>query len=214
MKHKYLVVSGFALLLLAASVQAQSFTGIDLGGPGQAGSIVTNGDGSLTVSGGGGDIWNSADQFYFFYAWATGQQWEAKVQITDLQGPDNWSKGELMVRWSDPATGPRADDAFICSMSTRAAGQHELGDQFRSRRASGADWVELAPVWRPTYPNQWLRLTRTNNDFGVWFSADGLTWSNYLTITTTNAGLVSGSLFGQTWPDTLTVGLAVTAHNN
>src|ERR1044071_3827120 len=218
MKHKCLALTGAVLLLLTRSSQAQYFTGVDLGNPpgdpAYVGNIVTNFDGSWTVSGGGGDIWDQNDRCYFFYSWASGSSWEAKVQITDLQGPDNWTKGELMVRFSNPAVGPRGDDPFIAAMSTRAGGQNEIADQFRSQRAGGADWVEVAPVWRPTYPNQWLRLTRTNSVIAVWFGSDGVNWTNYISIDTASTTPVGGSTFGTAWPDALTVGLAVTAHNN
>jgi PA14 domain-containing protein len=219
MKHKYPALSGAILLMLTCASQAQTFTGIDLGSPGYPGSAVDNGGGSLTVSGSGDDIWNAADNCYYYYTWATGTVWVATVQISDLSGPDNWSKGELMVRLSDPNTGPQANDPFIAAMSTRTnnstvTGQNEIADQFRSQRGGGADWVELNPVWHPTYPNQWLRLSRTNNSITVAFSSDGLNFTNYLTIDTASTALVSGSTFGTPWPNVLSVGLAVTAHNN
>ena len=202
------------LLLAAGPAGAQTFIGTDLGGPGLAGSAVNNGGGQLTIVGGGADIWGNSDQCFYYWAWASGQQWAAVVEITDLQGPDNWTKAELMVRWSDPNAGPQANDAFIAAMSTRSGGQNEIADQFRSSRGGSADSVARSPVWRPTYPTQWMRLTRTNSVFGVWFGSDGVHWTNYLDIDTASSATVGSSTFGTAWPDAVTVGLAVTAHND
>ena len=205
------------LVVCAASAKAQFFTGVDLGGPTYPGSVLTNGDGSLTVSGGGGDIWGNSDQCYYFYSWASGSQWEATVQLASLSGPDWWTKAELMVRWSDPVLGPQANDPFIAAMGTQApegSYQNEINDQFRSLRGGSADALGQSTKWQPTYPNQWMKITRTNSVFGVYFGADGVHWTNYISIDTASTTPVSNSTFGQVWPDALTVGLAVTAHNN
>ena len=83
MKLKYLALTGAVLLLLTRPSQAQ-YTGVNLGNPptdpAYAGTIVTNVDGSWTLTGGGSDIWDAADRCYFFYSWASGSSWEAKVQ--------------------------------------------------------------------------------------------------------------------------------------
>src|SRR3954469_1046011 len=98
MKLRQCFATASLAALLAFSAKAQYFVGTDLGGPTYPGSVVTNGDSSLTISGGGDDIWNSNDRCFYYYAWASGTQWVATVHLTDLQGPDNWSKAELMVR--------------------------------------------------------------------------------------------------------------------
>ncbi len=197
-----------ALLLVASAAHAQFFTGTDLGGPAEPGSIVDNGGGSLTITGGGGDIWGNSDQCYYYYAWASGSEWVATVKCTDLQGPDNWTKAELMVRWSDPTAGPQADDGFIATMTTRALGQNQIGPQYRPARGGGAG--NAGPTATPAYPNVWLRLARTNNSFTIAYSFDNVTFTTLSTIDTSS----TDNGFGQAWPDLVTVGLAVTSHNN
>ena len=209
MKQKLFSISaGCALLLLATAAQAQYFKGIDLGGPTEPGSFTDNGGGQWTVTGGGSDIWGNSDQCYYYYAWASGTQWAATVQCSDLQGPDNWTKAELMVRWSDPNLGPQANDGFIATMTTRAAGQNQIGPQYRPSRAAGAG--NTGPTATPTYPNVWLRLARTNNSFTMAWSSDNVTFNILRTIDTSS----TVDSFGTPWPDSVTVGLAVTSHND
>lgn len=193
---------------MATAAQAQYFKGMDLGGPLEPGSFTDNGGGQWTITGGGGDIWGNSDQCYYYYAWASGTQWVATVKCTDLQGPDNWTKAELMVRQSDPNLGPQANDGFIATMTTRAAGQNQIGPQYRASRGNGAG--NTGPTATPTYPNLWLRLARTNNSFTMSWSSDNVTFNVLRTIDT--SATVDG--FGTPWPDSVTVGLAVTSHNN
>jgi len=197
-----------ALLLLASAAQAQTFTGMNLGGPATPGSFTDNGGGNWTITGGGGDIWGNSDQCYYYWAWASGSQWAATVKCTDLQGPDNWTKAEMMVRWSDPNVGPQANDGFIATMTTRAAGQNQIGPQYRPARGAGAG--NAGTTATPTYPDVWLRLARTNNNFTIAWSSNNVDYIVLKTIDTTST--TDG--FGSVWPDALTVGLAVTSHNN
>jgi hypothetical protein len=209
MKQKLFSISaGCALLLLATAAQAQYFKGMDLGGPTEPGSFTDNGGGSWTITGGGGDIWGNSDQCYYYYAWASGSEWVATVKCTDLQGPDNWTKAEMMVRLSDPNLGPQANDGFIATMTTRAAGQNQIGPQYRASRGTGAG--NTGTTATPTYPNLWLRLARTNSSFTMSWSSDNVTFNVLRTIDT--SATTDG--FGTPWPDSVTVGLAVTSHNN
>ncbi len=92
-----------ACLLVAGSATAATlnFGGQDIGNPTLKGSFTRNTDGTTTIVGGGGDIWDAADNFYYYYTWAAGQQWDTYVRVRELNGPDAWTKCELMVRVSD-----------------------------------------------------------------------------------------------------------------
>jgi regulation of enolase protein 1 (concanavalin A-like superfamily) len=56
------------------------------------------------------------------------------------------------------------------------------------------------PEFPVTYPNTWLRLQRTGNNFTGYYSTDGRTWKEYTTYTLE-------------LPPKVYLGLAVTAHN-
>lgn len=199
-----------ASLCLAASLGAQTFIGANVGNPQLAGSVTSNPDGTLTIVGGGDDIWNASDNFYYYYTSVTGQVWEAKVRVRDLQGPDWWSKCELMVRVPDASGTPKGPDAFFAAMVTRTAGQNQLAPQWRATRGGGADWNAFDQTIAPPYPDAWLRITRSGSVLSMWHGTDGVNWTKYCDINTARTGWG----FGQAFPDPLLVGVAVTAHNN
>jgi len=137
-------MAAMALGLVLPSSRAQTPTLVsqDVGAPLLAGSMSQAG-GKITIVGGGNDIWNASDNFYYAFFQVTNDfDYEAKVE--DLQGPDNWTKAELMAREAaDLGTGlqPQGDDRHINVMTTRAGGQNEVALQWRSdSRASGSAW--------------------------------------------------------------------------
>ncbi|MGH7970523.1 MAG: hypothetical protein ACREIC_17495, partial [Limisphaerales bacterium] len=60
------------------------------------------------------------------------------------------------------------------------------------------------------------RLHRNGSIFSVYYSTDGVTWTDYLDIDTSQTTVVGGggTTFGTAWPDLVAVGVAVTAHND
>ena len=177
-----LVLAAFATLTTSATAQVPGLQSQDVGFPALAGS-TTFAAGKYTIVGGGNDIWGNADNFHYAYITATGD-FDYVVKVEDLQGPDGWTKAELMAREVDEVSfgGPDAGDRFIASMTTRSAGQNEVGLQWRSdARASGCGWPNdigiAAPVVRPAYPNTWLRLERIGNKFWGYNSTDGTAWT-------------------------------------
>lgn len=201
-------------LLLAAlagrtSAQAQ-WIDADVGDPTYAGSTVVNGDGTLTISGGGDDIWNNADRFHYRYQVVTGLSWDIVMRVRDFQGPDWWSKVGLMVRFPDQGTGlPAGPDAHITALTTRAAGENGLRCGYRA--TSGAGSGEVNPGVQPPYPNCWLRVERFGPVFNLYRSTNGTSWIKYDTIDTSTTARGFSST---PWPNPILVGVAVTAHNN
>jgi hypothetical protein len=195
-----------ALLLLAAATAsaAPPYFGADLGTPTLKGSVLDNGDGTLSITGGGADIWGTADSGYFYYTWATGQNWDAKMQITGLTGPDGWTKCELMVRLADPINGPAANDAFMAACLAR---DNNLSFQARPQR--GGDAINPGTGATRTDP-EWLRIIREGAKFTIMVSIDNqATW-----VTNRVVDTAAGNDGFSTWPDAITIGVAVTAHNN
>ena len=204
---------------------AQQWISADVGGPAYAGSVVTNGDGTLNILGGGNDIWNNSSQFHYYYAWASGTNWDITVQVKNFTGPDWWSKVELLVSPADPNVGPVGNDAFIAMMDNQPnfanppgiAGNNAGGvDQFRTAKNGPADWLQVGNTPIPDYPANWLRITRNGSAFDLYRSSDGQYWRKYITIDTAKTDVVGGggTKFGTAWPNLLTVGVAVTGHNN
>lgn len=211
------------LTLPSAQAQTPTLKSKDVGFPSLPGSLTQAG-GKITIVGGGNDIWGTADNFYYAYFEVTGD-FDYEVKVEDLQGPDNWTKAELMAREAaDPGTGldPGADDRHVSNMTTRAGGQNEIGLQWRSDfRGSGSAWPNdigiTTPLYRPTFPNTWLRLMRMGSKFYALAGTNGVDW-----VLLRGSPYDTGGLNGnETTPRTdgvfaskLLLGLAVTAHND
>ena len=208
-----------ATLAICASLPAQTvppFVDVDLGSPAHAGSVVTNADDSLTITGGGSDIWNTGDQCTYFYTTLNKSQWLMQIKMdSDILGGDGtWAKCEVMCRES-ASTGPAAGDPFIALMYTKPSGADRLIDQFRTVAGRGADWYKTK--WPSYSPPIWLDLFRNGCVFSLYCSEDGNNWTDIIDIdTSTNAftGTDNGTSFGTAWPLSVTAGIAVTAHNN
>jgi hypothetical protein len=208
---------GTATLAICANLPAQTvppFTDVDLGSPASAGSVVTNADGSLTVTAGGTDIWGTSDQCNYFYTTLTESQWSMQIKInSDLQNGDVWAKCEVMCR--NDAT-PAANDAFVAMMYTKPSTENWLIDQFRTVAGGNADWYHPNP--QVTYKAPlWIDLLRNGEVFSFFYSFDNVSWIDALDIdTSTNAftGNDNGTSFGPTeaFGATVTAGVAVTCH--
>lgn len=230
--HKWRLAAASALLgvlgLWATNASAQiNWISADAGNPTLKGSVTDNHDGTFSIVGGGDDIWNNSSNFHFYYAWASGTTWDLVVQVQSFAGPDYWSKVELMVCASDPTTGPQGNDAFVAAMETQpstaptggVAGDNELGvDQFRTVRAGAADWHQAGTSPHPAPPN-WMKIHRNGSQFEIWYSYDGINYTNYTTIDTAVTqwtGQDNGTSFGPStaFPNIVAVGVGVTAHND
>ena len=191
--------------------QTSAFTGADLGTPTYAGSATANGDGTTTVKGGGADIWNNADQGFYYYTSVTGKVWDARMRIISFDGPDTWSKVELMARRPDPLLGtPSAGDPQLDITSTRTAGINRIDFAYRGTRDGGSG-SQVAGGLTPNYPNEWLRITRFNTVFRMYFSKDGTTWTFF---NSQDTATTANGFDGTPWEDPTLIGVAVTAHND
>jgi hypothetical protein len=236
MRNTYLkaVGVGWAVAALTAYVALAQPAGVlnqDVGSPALFGSYTVGqpAAGQYTIVGGGNDIWNTSDNFHFAYIPVTGN-FDHIVRVRDLQGPDNWSKAELMAREPDVSNLPQGGDRFVANMTTRAGGQNEVALQWRSDMGtavsgggSGCAWPNdigiTVPLQRPSYPDTWLRLERFGNEFFGYFSTDGVTWtllrgSPYIIDATTLNGSETTPRTDGPMANALLVGLAVTAHND
>lgn len=141
----------------------------DIGSPGIAGSASLS-SGTYTVSGGGSDIYNSADQFQFVHeGWTGNGRLIARVISQTTPITHNWAKAGVMFRDST-ATGARNVDLIIAPNPVANGSVQML-----ERATTNATTTEVARVNDKIMP-YWLRLERYNNLFTGWHSLDGLTW--------------------------------------
>jgi hypothetical protein len=203
---RILTASTLLLAALASSSTAQAqWLDADVNGPTPAGSTVNNGA-TLTVSGGGGDIWGNSDQFHYYYTNVAGQDWSAVMRVQSFTGPDYWSKAGLMVRQSTGA--PAGADAHITAITTRTGGRNGVLVGYRPTSGAGSGDADSGVA--PPYPNCWLRIVRQGAVFRLYRGSDGVNWTLYNTFDTATT---DRSFSGTPWPDPILVGVAVTSHS-
>ena len=175
---------------LAWAALPPGWSDADIGSPALTGSAFYN-NGNWTVTGGGSDIWNNADQFNFAST-SFGSDGVMIARVLSLQNSDpgsGWSKAGLMFR-NDASAG----SVNVAIFATAGQG---VSFQWRSTDGGvssfGGSAASTAPVW--------LQLVRSGDTFIGYYSPDGSNW--------TQAGTASILMNG-----TVQAGLAVTAHNN
>jgi glucose/arabinose dehydrogenase/regulation of enolase protein 1 (concanavalin A-like superfamily) len=175
-------------------------TSQDIGGP-AAGNTTRPGDGSWQITAGGVDIWGTSDQFRFAHRQWTGD-FDIAVRVASVTQPDLYTKAGLMVRDS-LAANARHIMALVFP-SNAARNNNTGGYEFQSRDTIGGSASAIYPPQpqpRVAYPNTWLRLRRSGDSFTAYSSSDGLNWRLYATKVLD-------------LPDTLFLGLALTAHTS
>jgi regulation of enolase protein 1 (concanavalin A-like superfamily) len=183
----------FVFFLANNPVWAQlpaGWTDADIGSPGLPGS-ASYASGVWTVTGGGSDIWNNADQFNYASTNFTGDG-TMIVQVTSLQNSDpssGWAKAGLMFR----------NDSTAGSVNVNIVATAGQGVAFQWRSTADGSYSAnndggiTAPVW--------LKLVRTGANFTGSYSSDGTNWIQVGSQTVVMNG-------------TVMAGLAVTAHND
>ena len=158
----------------------------DIGAVGRAGSSADD-SGTVAVSGGGADIWGVADAFHYVHAPLSGDG-GITAQATAEQATNGWAKAGIMLRETTAA-----DSRFVLLALTPS---HGVALQVRSA-------THVTPV-SAAYAGAagiYLRLARAGGIITASDSADGQAWH----------ALASVIL---PLPNTVQVGLAVTAHDN
>ncbi len=183
-----LVLAVFADQPAAWAQLPAGWTDFDVGGVGFAGSAAYA-NGNWTIQGSGDDIWNAADAFH--YACTDGSDNAYIIaRVTAVEETDSWAKAGAMFRDSgDPSA------TFAMVVATPGNG---VNFQWRNSYAGQCDYSQVAGINAPV----WVKLVRTGNDFGGFYSPDGTSWTPIgpsETIPMSAAPLA---------------GLCVTAHNN
>ena len=150
---------------------------------------------TLNVTASGSDIGGTADHCQFVYQKVTGD-FEMITLVTRLDNTDLQSKAGLMVR-ETVSPGSRSLGIYFTPVNTSPKTNQLLT---LVRPTANGNATNVATPLATTDLN-WLRVTRTNNIFTMYYGTNGSTW--------TQVGQSS-----QSWNSTLSIGVAVTAHKN
>ena len=157
----------------------------DVGATGVAGSVSATAS-SLTVAGGGADVWGTSDAFTFVAQPLNGDG-EIVARITAVEYIEPWTKAGVMIRES---LAPDSGHAFMLVSADR-------GDAFQRRPAAGGATLHTA-AGSGVVP-LWVRVARRGTTITASPSADGVTW--------VDVGSESVD-----WQSTVYAGVAVTSH--
>ncbi len=165
----------------------KGWSSADIGSVGVSGEAnFLNGCFNLLAS--GSDIWETADAFHFASRPFAGDG-SIVARILSVQYTDPWAKAGVMFRENNSPGAKYVHLGFT--------GQG--GSVLQSRAA--ADGFSASADGPEAKLPRWLKLARTGNVFNGYVSADGTNW--------VAAGSVTNAL-----NKNLSIGLALTAHNN
>jgi hypothetical protein len=188
------------------SMEPGALNHLDVGNPRLAGSVqrTTNGNGGLvyTIVGGGSAIGYDVDSFHYAFTEVAGD-FDYVATVHDLQGLAYWAKAGLMARaWTNAV--PTGGDPFFAVLAAPSGGGNEVVSHWRASRSTWGQGASASPVYRPSYPDTWLRLRREGSTFVSLASTNGLTWTE----------LTRRDLSPEQFSTNLLIGLAVTAEND
>ena len=192
--------------------------------------VVTNGDGSISITGGGGDAYDNPDSFTYAYQQVTGD-FDIRVRVMNVLlsdplavQPDS-ARGALMVRASLDSITP---DFQINATPRAPAGRDgEIEGIGRMRADLSTDDIpgrmqkyggDSTVAGYATFPDCWLRIQRQGEKLMSYFATTNTTdfpsgWGS-------NPGSTNGwqllvvTHAGTNFPKTVYVGLSTVAHNN
>ena len=127
----------------------------DVGSPATAGS-ASYANGVFTVNGGGADIWGGTDQFNYVSQPLTGNA-SIVARVTSQSDTDPWAKSGVMIKQS--TTGGSSYALLAVTPGNGIAFQYGFNGS-----ASGGSY---------SFPNAWLKLTRSGNTITAFSSSDG-----------------------------------------
>ena len=177
-----------ATYTIVGNTLPSGWTDTDIGGPGLAGSASYSGS-TFTVSGGGADIYGTADQFNYASQSVNGNL-TVTAYVASQTNTNSWAKAGVMIRESTAAGA-----AYVGVYITPGKG---ASLQYRpSDNATAINGPETTGLTAP----YWVQLVRNGSTFTASISPDGVTWTVFGTETATMTTAA-------------TAGLAVCSHDN
>jgi len=144
-------------------------------------------NGTFTVSGGGSDIWGTADAFHYVYQ-PLSTDGQIVARVTGEQNTSVFAKAGVMLRQNLTA----GSEEVILDVKP------DGGVEFLARSAQDGSTTFIAGS-APPFPG-WLKLVRAGATAAGFVSMDGITWT-----------MVGSASISMTTSD---VGLAVTSHDD
>ncbi len=198
-----LIASGQILNAKVKEVPLKNFKSADIGNPALAGSTQVSGE-SLTIIAGGADVWGVRDEFRFSYLEQAGD-FDLATRIESLSAPNLYTKAGIMAR--EELSDNSRHIFFQVFPNNNARNKNNGGYEFQYRKEKAGEMkaiyparFEGTPEFPVNYPNTWIRLKRSGNEFTGYFSTDGKTWKEF-------------SNFSMKLNKKVFLGLAVTSHN-
>jgi hypothetical protein len=141
----------------------------------------------ITMTAGGADIWDLADEFHFAYKQLSGEG-SITARVVSISNTNVWAKAGVMIR-----EGLSPGSVHVMIVVTPGSG---VSFQRRITMDAGSEETTQADITAP----QWVRLSRSGNTFTGEYSANGSNWTTL------------GSIDIAMLPDTY-IGLCLTSHN-
>ena len=204
-----LVIMGSTLMaqnqgsLKSQPVSLSSFKHGDIGNPSIAGKVKVLSNG-IDIIAGGADIWGVKDEFDYVYVQRTGD-FDLATRIESLEASNLYTKAGIMAR--EDLTPDCRHIYFQVFSDNNPRNNNNGGYEFQYRQLKAGEMKAIYPTsskgtpeFPVAYPDTWLRLQRTGNNFTGYYSNDGKTWKEYTT-------------YSLDLPAKVYLGLAVTSHN-
>jgi hypothetical protein len=175
----------------------------DVGSPSISGVVTVTANG-IDINAGGEDIWGKKDEFNFVYIEKTGD-FDFVSRIESLTAAHLYTKAGLMAR--EDLSADSKHIFFQVFPDNNPRNKNNGGYEFQYRQEKGIEMKAIYPTsftgtpeFPVAFPNTWIRLQRSKNDFIGYYSIDGKTWKVFTTYTLE-------------LPSKIYLGLAVTSHN-
>ncbi len=161
---------------------------VDVGAVPSGSTTIINPGTDYNVTAGGPGATGTSDGFRFLFTQQTGN-FDMMVQVDSLTVAGSFSTAGIMARSTLGANSP---DVYMSASP--------VNYRFKSRSTVGGNTNVIASNNTNSYPNVWVRLSRVGNLFTGYYSADGVNWTTFSSITLA-------------LPTTLDLGLAVASND-
>lgn len=199
----FLVIACTILTAKEKALPLKKFQSADIGNPAIKGAVKVL-DQSLQITAGGADVWGVRDECHFAWIEQSGD-FDLKARVESLTDPHLYTKAGLMAR--EELSENSRHIFFQLFPNNKPRNKNNGGFEFQYRPEKGGKMLAIYPAkaegmaeFPVNFPNTWIRLKRTGDEFTGYCSADGKTWKPYTTFTLTLAKKIY-------------LGIAVTSHN-